>query len=394
MNRQGNLLFVIVLISLICINITASQKGDYAKLHRQAIVCDLHCDTVMRLMQGVSLGTRTDMGHIDLPRLKEGGVDLQAFACWVDPEDTPQEQYASYTHRMIDKLIVEFQKNAASIALATSGSQAERIIAENKIAAFLAIEGGHSIMSSIDSLKTFHKRGVRYMTITWNNSLDWADAAADTNPQHGGLTDHGRNIIRTMNDIGMIIDVSHSAESTFWDIIETTTDPIIASHSCVHRLCPHYRNLKDEQIQAIARNGGMIGINFYSAFLDSTFGKQYELLRSRYQAEVDSLWELYKDDRDRYIRERNALFGGELQRIRPSIDRVIDHIDYIVRLVGPGHVGLGSDFDGTSQVPRGLDDCSRLPHITRKLLERGYSEEDIQLILGGNFMRIFKEVCG
>ena len=386
--------FACVLIFMIVCSVRAWNKVDYIVLHNRATVCDLHCDTVLRLLQGVPLGVRRDTGHIDIPRLKKGGIDLQAFACWVNPYDVPAEGYTSETHRMIDTLYEEFQANSESIALALSGSEAEGIIARGKIAALLAIEGGHSIMNSVDTLRTFFDRGVRYMTLTWNNSLDWADAAADTAPKHGGLTHHGKTIVRTMNEIGMIVDVSHAAESTFWDVIETTSDPIIASHSCVHALCPHFRNLKDDQIKAIARNGGMIGINFYSAFLDSTFGRKYKTLHKRYRAEIDSLWEFYKDNRDRYVLERSALFGNEYETIRPPVERVIDHIDYIVKLIGPEHVGLGSDFDGTSHLPQGLEDCSGLPIITKRLLERGYSVEDIKGILGGNFIRIIKRVCG
>ena len=376
------------------IRVNRSTRVDYHILHQEATVCDLHCDTVMRLLQGVPLGVRKQTGHIDIPRLKEGGIDLQAFACWVDPHTVPSERYASETHRMIDELCSEFQANTESIALARSGSEARDIIATGKIAAILAIEGGHSIMNSLDTLRIFYDRGVRYMTLTWNNSLDWADAAADTAPKHGGLTGYGRQIVRTMNEIGMIVDVSHVAESTFWDVIENTADPLIASHSCAYALCPHFRNLKDEQIKAISRKGGMIGINYYSAFLDSTFGYTYKAFRERYRAEIDSLGEMYKDDRDRYILERNALFGKEFDAMRPTVNRVIDHIDYIAKLVGPEYVGLGSDFDGTTGLPRGLEDCSNVPIITKKLMQRGYSEKDIRRILGGNFMRVFKKVCG
>lgn len=371
-----------------------SGRVDYRALHRQAVVCDLHCDTVMRLLQGVELGVRGQTGHVDIPRLNDGGIDLQVFACWVDPRDVPAESCAFQAHRMIDALYDQFRANSESITLARTASQAEEIMAAGQIAAVLAIEGGHAIENSLDTLRAFHDRGVRSMSLTWNNSLPWADAAADTAPKHGGLTDFGKKIVRTMNEIGMIIDVSHVADSTFWDVIETTTDPIIASHSCVHALCPHHRNLRDDQIRAIARNGGMIGINFYSAFLDSTFGRKYRVLRAQYRAEIDSLWEAHKDDRDRYIQQRDALLGEEFHAIRPPVDRVIDHIDYIVRLVGPEHVGLGSDFDGTTGLPRGLEDCSKVPVITRKLLERGYAEEDIRAILGGNFLRVFRKVCG
>ena len=394
MIRWGNIYFVLVLMLLVCIGMTAQREVGSLDLHHRAIVCDLHCDTVMRLLQGVPLGMRGHSGHIDIPRLKEGGVDLQVFACWVDPVDVLPEHYIYSTKQLIGKLLCELQANQSAIALATTGSQAENIIAQDKIAAVLAIEGGHSIQNSIDTLKAFHQQGVRCLTLTWNNSLDWADAAADTLPQHDGLTNFGREIVVAMNTIGMMIDVSHASESTFWDVIETTSDPIIASHSCAHALCPHYRNLKDDQIRAIARNGGMIGIHFYSGFLDSTFEREYTILKSKYRAHIDSLWEAYKENIDRYHQERNALLGDELRTIQLSVERVIDHIDYIVKLVGPEYVGLGSDFDGTSQVPRELADCSRMPFITTKLIERGYSERNIQKILGGNFMRIFKEVCG
>lgn len=388
------LLFLIPVFELFFCVATISENFEYQVLHKSAVVCDLHCDTVLRLIQGVPLGVRGQGGHIDIPRMKEGGIDLQAFCCWVHPQHVPPESSALKIHRMIDVLSDQFEINSESIAVARTGTQAEAIIASGKIAAVLAIEGGHAIENSIEKLKTFRDRGVRYMTITWNKSLDWADAAADTAPQHGGLTDFGRKIIKTMNEIGVIIDVSHVAESTFWDIIETTEDPIIASHSCVYNLCPHFRNLTDNQIRAIARNGGVIGINFCSSFLDSTFGRKYDILETKYLTEIDSLWEVYKGNRDRYVEEKNTLLGNEFQSIRPPLDRAVDHIDYIVKLVGSEYVALGSDFDGTTSLPKGLEDCSKVPAITKKLLEREYSEEDIQRILGGNFLRVFKKVCG
>ena len=270
----------------------------------------------------------------------------------------------------------------------------KRAVKEKRLAAMMGVEGGHMIEDKIENLDKFFVRGVRYMTLTWNNSTDWATSAADETTKkdslpHKGLTDFGKKIVARMNELGMIVDVSHVGEQTFWDVINATTKPVIASHSSVWTLCPHRRNLKDDQIKAIAKNGGVIHVNFYAGFLDSTYQKKSTALEIKYKPELDSL--LSKNIQPDYARMMvGEMHRDELDAIRPPLSILLDHIDYIVKLVGVDYVGLGSDFDGIEAAPSGLNGVQDFPLITKALLERGYSKKDIRKILGGNFIRVFK----
>jgi membrane dipeptidase len=267
-------------------------------------------------------------------------------------------------------------------------------IREKKLAAMFGLEGGHMIENSLDKLDSFYRRGVRYMTLTWNNSTTWATSAVDETSDgdsltHKGLTDFGKQVVRRMNELGMMVDLSHVGERTFWDAIATTTKPVIVSHSCVYSLCPHPRNLKDDQIKAIGRNGGVIHLNFYSGFLDSNFTRRSNQFNSRHKAERDSLITINPEPyfADEYL---FAKYPEEVASLRPPLSLLLDHLDYIVKLIGVDHVGLGSGFDGVNSLPQQLDDITAMPLITKELLKRGYSKKDIAKILGENFLRIFK----
>jgi membrane dipeptidase len=249
------------------------------------------------------------------------------------------------------------------------------------------------IEDRMDYLDSLFKKGARYMTLTWNNSTSWATSAADESKNNlpfgtKGLTSYGKEIVQHMNALGMMVDLSHVGEQTFWDAINTTTKPVIASHSSVYSLCPVPRNLKDEQIKAIAKNGGVIDINFYSGFLDSNYMKRKELFLAAHKAERDSMLQLKKAsyEIDEFISKK---YKQEADDLRPPLSLLIDHIDYIVKLVGADYVGLGSDFDGIESAPKELNDVSDMPLVTKALLERGYAEKDIKKILGGNFIRVF-----
>ncbi len=379
-----------------------SCAPDPAELHREATVCDLHCDTLLRVLRGYRLGERHVEGHIDLPRLREGAVDLQFFACWPSPEflsrgEGDPDSSAHQVRAMIDAFYRELDANRDAMGQALDAGQAGRIISQDKVAAVLAIEGGHAIQNSTEILREFYDSGVRYMTLTWNNSTDWADAAKEAGegrPVHGGLTDYGREIVRMMNELGMIIDVSHASESTFWDVMEITEDPIMASHSCAYELCPHYRNLNDNQLRAIASNKGLVGVNFYAGYLDSTYARAIESVPAVYKAEFDSLAELYGNDLDLLWRARRRIYSEVSNRMEVPIESIVDHIDYIAHVAGIDFVGLGSDFDGVSRLPDGLEDASGMPRITEILLARGYRTSEVEKILGGNAMRVFGAVCG
>jgi membrane dipeptidase len=300
---------------------------------------------------------------------------------------------------MIDSIEAQVTKYAGDIAICRTAAEAEQIVAEGKIAAFIGIENGVAISNDLENLQYFHDRGVRYMTLTHTSSSDWCISSADTAPAFHGLTDFGREVITTMNELGIIVDISHASVSAVEEVLKVTTDPVIASHSCVHAICPHDRNLTDEQIRAVAANGGMIGINFYGGYLapGNMWTQLSDSIFKSHKAEIDSLREVYQEDRDARYAAMQPIFDEvetELDKLNISVATVVDHIDHIVALVGPDHVGLGSDFDGVFGLPQGLKDCSMVPNITKELLARGYSEEDIMKILGGNFMRVFRQVCG
>ncbi len=259
------------------------------------------------------------------------------------------------------------------------------------------------IENKLENLDNFYKRGVRYMTLTWNNSTDWATSALDEttslNPSKGGafgdsarqkgLTDFGKQVVRRMNELGMLVDLSHVGEQTFWDAINTTTKPVLVSHSCAYTLCPHRRNLKDEQIKAVGKNGGVIHLNFYSGFVDSSFERRTEIFNNRHKPERDSLLKQNPEPyfADVFLFEK---YTDEVRALRPPLSLLLDHLDYIVKLAGVDHVGLGSDFDGINSAPQQLDDVTTMPLITRELLKRGYSKKDIRKILGENFLRLLK----
>lgn len=371
----------------------STANRDPMKLHRDTLVADLHSDTVLRMVEeGFDFSTRDTTGHMDIPRLQEGGVDLEVFACWLDTE-TVLEKCRSTIDELIDSLEAQISRNPDRIAICRSSREAEDIIESGRIAAFLAIENGVAIANDPDNLQHFYDRGIRYMTLTHTASNDWCISSADTTPAFNGLTDFGRDVVRKMNELGMIVDISHAHPNAVEEILKITSDPIIASHSCVYEICSHDRNLTDDQIRSIAANGGMIGINFYNGYLSQEFNDVDAAFTKEHQAELDSIDALYQKREDRRKTPLYRELSKRLNNVKIDVGSVIDHIDHIIKLVGPNHVGLGSDFDGVHRIPQGLEDCSLMPNITSGLVTRGYSDDDIKKILGGNFMRVFRQVC-
>ncbi len=374
-----------------------NQPLDYRALHSDAIVVDLHSDTPLRMTRGVDFSVRDTNGHMDIPRLQEGGIDLQVFACWVST-GTPFDSCKGKVDLLIDTLTSQVKANPDKIEICLTAGDAERIISEGKIAAFIGIENGVAIANDIENVDYFYNRGVRYLTLTHTESSDWCISSADDEPAFEGLTDFGRDVVKRMNELGMIVDISHAHVDAVDEVLRITTAPVIASHSCVYNLCEHDRNLTDDQIKAIAQNGGMIGINFYNAYLSQEYNDKSDSVYKSLKPKMKELREKYKDDDSaRYVATME--FWREhanpvMDSITVDVNTVVDHIDYIVKLVGPEYVGFGSDYDGVPSIPKGLDDCSMVPNITAELVNRGYTEEDIRKILGGNFMRIFRQVCG
>lgn len=370
-----------------------------AKLHNKAILIDTHNDI---LTSAVEDGVQIDSDlkgktHSDLARFKQGGVDVQIFSVWSDGTFGIGKGFAR-ANREIDTLYAVIARNPDKIMLVQSPADLKKALREKKLGAMIGVEGGHMIEDRLDYLDSLYKRGTRYMTLTWNNSTSWAtsamfesgaDSMAKNDTRKRGLTDFGKQIVQRMNELGMIVDVSHVGEQTFWDAINTTKKPVIASHSCVHALCPVFRNLKDDQIRAIAKNGGVVHLNFYSGFIDSNFFKRNEAFTKRHKAERDSLLKLNPEP---YFADLklSQKYADEARELRPPLAMLLDHLDYIVKLVGVDHVGMGSDFDGTNSVPQRLDDVTSYPLITEELMKRRYSKKEIKKILGGNFIRVFK----
>jgi len=337
------------------------------ELHDQAFVVDAHNDVLLRAMEGEGLSVRTTKGHSDLPRLIDGGVDLQIFAIWVNPYAYLPDRAFQRALDMISKL-EELAQAAPQLTLIRTRQDLEPVTSQQLLGAVIGVEGGHAIENSLEKLRILHQRGMRYLTLTWNNSTDWATSAKDETKKDSlsfrGLTDFGKAVVRTCNEIGVLVDVSHVGEQTFWDVMEITTKPVIASHSCAYTLCPHFRNLKDEQLRAIAATGGVVGVNFYPGYLDPSFTTREKTVMAKYKPQLDSLAQQYGKESDEYWYGKMALLDAELAAVAPPVDGLINHIDYLVKIMGIDHVGLGSDFDGIDVLPQGIKDCTDLPVIT------------------------------
>jgi len=379
-----------VLASLMTTSIF-SQK--YKKIHSGAIVVDTHNDfPSASIEKKVSLDSDLlGKTHTDLARLRTGGVDVQIFSIFCGPE---QQQPYAFANREIDSVYEWANRAPNRMTIVRTPAELKQAIKDKRLATMLGVEGGHMIEDKIVNLDALYVRGVRYMTLTWNNSTSWATSAADETTKgdsltHKGLTDLGKKIVVRMNELGMLIDISHNGEQTFWDVIKLTKKPIIASHSCVWTFCHHRRNLKDDQIKAIAKNGGVIHLNFYAGFLDSTYEKKAAQLLAKHKPEIDSLV-AHGTQPDYAGIMTMEKYKEETNAIRPPLSLLIDHLDYIVKLVGVDFVGLGSDFDGIEAGPKELNGVQDFPLITKALLDRGYSKKDIRKILGENFLRVFK----
>lgn len=313
-----------------------------SSLHREATVVDLHSDTLLDVASGKrDISRRGTTGHIDLPRLREGGVDVQVFAAFIHPREAER----GYARAL--ELLDAFDRMVASypdvLGRAVTFKDIEDLGHQGKVAAVLSIESGDAVQGNPANVDRLYRRGVRIMSLTWNNSTALADGALEQ--RHGGLTPVGRRVLARMAALGIVVDVSHLSEKSFWDVLEATRGPVVATHSNAAGLTPHVRNLTDEQLRALARRGGVVGVNYYPVFT-----------------------------------------GG------PTLIHVLAHVDYLVKVMGADHVALGSDFDGFAQTVDGLEDVSRLPNLTAGLLARGYSRDDVKKILGGNALRVFREV--
>jgi len=335
--------------------------------------------------------------HSDLPKFKKGEVDCQVFSIWVSPQEFSEGEYYNRANQMISQLEYLCSRVPDQWAIPFDYQDLVYNDQHGIMSCMIGVEGGHAIENNLEKLNALYDRGTRYLGITWNNSTDWATSAKDETLKGDslafkGLTDFGEDVINRCNELGIMIDISHSGEQTFNDIIKTTTKPIIASHSSVYNICPHFRNLKDEQLLAMKENGGVVFVNFYPGYIDSTFEVKAASVKESFKSQLDSLAKLHDPDGDEYWYKESQIMNADLKKVVPDVDAVIDHIDYIAKLIGVDHVGIGADWDGVEILPSGIENITKMPIITEKLLDRKYSERDVKKILGGNFKRVFKEV--
>jgi len=367
------------------------------RVYREAYVIDTHNDMPSRILDdGYDADVRhppgfgKTEGNTDFPRLVESGMTAEFMSAWVDAPYADRAG-ASFARAMqhIETIHAFVDRHPDRLLFATTAADVRRAKAEGKVAILIGVEGGHAIEGSLDRLRDLHARGARYLTLTWNNGNAWAGSSiGEGNTRTGGLTPFGRDVVREMNRLGMLVDLSHVSDSTFYDAIAVSTVPVIASHSSARALSDVPRNLTDDQLRAIARNGGVVNVNFYSRFIDS-----------RYRAGIEHVEETVRQARAaaRAAGEDSASAAKRISAMRDSLAAaipptpfsvLIDHIDHIAKVAGVDHVGLGSDFDGVSALPLGMEDVTRLPRIAQALLDRGYSEDDVKKILGGNMLRV------
>lgn len=360
------------------------------KLHRESLVWDCHNDLVYRVLyEKLDIGKRLPAGHVDIPRLKEGLVDVQTVALFVQNFLYP-DKCARQAFQLIEAMKEAIKKNANSVELARTGSDVERIVKAGKIAMPLSIEGGHAIENSLELLRKFHSLGVSSMTLTHGISHDWADSSTDRS-RWNGLNDLGREVVREMNRINMVIDISHVSDETFYDVLETTRDPVIASHSCCKAINHHPRNMTDEMLRALARNGGVIGINFVLYHLSHEYNKARNELRAISRPWLKKVPEIEDLDLRIAIKHPDSGRDWPLENL-PTIEDILSHIDHAVKIAGIDNVGLGADMYPRMLSPVGMRGAHDYPNITRGLKKRGYTDEDIKKILGGNFLRVWKQI--
>jgi len=396
MRRAFALLCVGFCLGFAALLVRPTSADDIAerahKLHFSSIVLDTHDDTTQRFFsKDFDLGKRNPDGHVDIPRMHEGGMNGIFFSIWIDGRimGPPAVQKAL---DQIDAVHQNVEKYSKDMVLCLTAEDVRRAHAQGKIAALIGIEGGHMIGNDIRVLRMFGDLGVRYMTLSHFYNDEWADSSTDK-PVHNGLTEFGKDVVREMNRQGILVDISHVSDKTFYDALEVSKAPLIASHSSCRALCNHPRDMSDDMIKALAAKGGVIQINYERSFLDQTYKDAYDRTVGGVVSSFDQESKLCGEDTEclmRKIKERTDRLTAEGKLPHVSWEKIIEHIDHVVKLAGPDHVGLGSDFDG-ADMPEGLEDCSKLPKITEALLRKGYSDDDIRKILGGNTLRIMEQ---
>lgn len=385
------LLFLLALLAT-----TFLPAQSVKKTHNKAVLVDTHNDVLSSgVLDGIDISNRVKEGHSDLDRWKEGGVDVQFFSVWTGDKPRNKEGFFQDAKQEIDSLNILVLKNPFRMTLARNYHEVKKGIRQDKLVALIGVEGGHMIENDLGKLEELYKQDMRYMTLTWNNSTSWATSAMDEtlhadSLKHKGLTDFGKQVVKKMNELGVIVDLSHTGEQTFYDALAVTTKPVLLSHSSVWSICPVFRNVKDDQVKALAKNGGVICINFYSGFISKEYDQRSTYLNGPGKKIIqDSLLGILHDSAAMKA-QWQQYYDAEMNKVRPSIGQLVDHIDHIVKLVGDDYVGIGSDYDGVGSLPVGLEDVTTYPRITEELFRRGYSKKSINKILGGNVLRVMK----
>jgi membrane dipeptidase len=391
MLRIGRVLVCLSIGVLLMAAETVSEKAK--KLHFSSIVVDTHDDTTQRLLDNkFDLGERHTDGSIDIPRMREGGLSAIFFSIWI-PSKTRGAEAVKEALDQIDAVREAVRKHPKDLALATTAEEVRAAHKQGKIAVLMGVEGGHMIGNDLSVLRTFAALGVRYMTLTHMGNTEWADSSTDK-AEHNGLTDFGKDVVREMNRLGMMVDIAHVSDKTFYDAIAVSKAPIISSHSSCRALCNAARNMTDDMMRALAKNGGVIQINYHIGFLSQEF-RDFEAAHPEVEKEIEVETKKRCGDTeacslvagDQLVHE--YMKSGKLPKVDWSL--IVEHIDHAVKVAGIDHVGLGSDFDGAN-MPMGMEDVTHLPQITEALLKKGYSEGDIRKILGENTLRVMKEV--
>jgi membrane dipeptidase len=381
----------------------ARPKADPAlAIHQSALIIDTHADTPQRFLDSnFDLGQNTPVseGHIDLDKIKQGNLGAEFFSIWVEPEF--KGHYSRRALDLIDSVYQQAARHPDKMTMAFTADDIVRAHDQHKFAALMGIEGGHAIENDMRLLRDFYRVGVRYMTLTWSNTNEWGDSSGDIQDpnvkHHKGMTDFGKDVVREMNRLGMIVDISHVSDATFYQALLISQAPVIASHSSSRELTNQPRNMTDDMLRAMTHNGGVVMVNFYSAFIDENYHKASsdpEKIRQR-DAEVEAYKKAHPHpDGSPVTYDETAAIEKKwaAQFPRPPFKSLIDHIDHIAKVAGIDHVGLGSDFDGVTSLPEGIDSAADLPKITQALYQRGYTREQILKILGGNFLRVMREV--
>lgn len=359
------------------------------RIHRSAIVIDTHNDITSPMVdEDYDLATPSvGKYHTDLERMQKGGMTGEFFSIYVSRSYAKDGGASRRALDMIDMVYRQAERHPDKLVMAYSTADIRRAKAQGKIAALMGIEGGHAIENSLMALRAFYRLGIRYMTLTHSNTNDWADSSTDAF-RHNGLSDFGKEVVKEMNRLGMLIDISHVSDKTASDVLDISTAPVIASHSSAKALANHPRNIPDDLLKRIAKNGGVVMVNFFSGFISQEYIEARKVRDEKLKTDLESLRQKYSSDPKKLEEEQDKLFAANpLPKVPLSV--LMDHFEHIIKVAGIDHVGIGSDFDGIPDLPTEMEDIAQLPNITYELLKRGYTEQDIKKVLGENLMRAF-----